>query len=90
MSYVLMSESTPKARKQHRCIWCGEAIEVGETYRHEISIFDGNWQNHKWHLECDKDAQEYLKDNGPEFEAYESPRPSMANAKAQGMSREDD
>ena len=61
-----MSESQPKARAKHVCIWCGQHIEVGERYRHEKSIYDGRWQDHKWHLECEKACDE---ENG--FGEYE-------------------
>ncbi len=37
MSYSYLGSSTPKARKKHRCEWCGEAIEIGEM--HEASKF---------------------------------------------------
>lgn len=32
MSYTLLSERTRVARKPHRCIWCWQAIKVGESY----------------------------------------------------------
>jgi hypothetical protein len=47
VSYTLLSESTPVARKAHRCIWCGERIAAGERYTHERSIYDGGFQNHR-------------------------------------------
>lgn len=60
MSYTLLKETYPKARKRHVCIWCGEKIEQDEIYRREKSVFDGGIQDHKWHLNCDEDAQETL------------------------------
>jgi hypothetical protein len=75
MSYTLLSETRPKARKQHVCVWCGEKIEVGETYLHEKSVYDGSMQDHKWHIECEKACDE---ENGcGECEIYpgESERP---------------
>lgn len=75
MSYQLIKETFPVARKQHRCIWCGESIVTGEKYCHEISKYD-DLQNHHWHLECHTDAAEYfLAGYGPEFSAYENERP---------------
>ena len=76
MSYALMSESTPKARTTHCCIWCGESILKGETYRHERSVYDGHFQNHKWHLECVEAAGEYFKKEGPDFDPYSFKRPT--------------
>ena len=75
MSYALLSATTPKARKEHRCIWCGQKILIGETYRHERSVYDGDMQNHKWHLECDKASAEYFAENGEEFDPYDNERP---------------
>lgn len=78
MSYTLLSESTPKARKSHRCIWCGEMIIVGETYRRENSVYDGHMHDHAWHLECDGDAKSYFIESGEEdFSPGEANRPEV-------------
>ena len=77
MSYVLMSESRPKAKVKHLCIWCGQHIVVGERYRHEKSIYDGHFQNHKWHLECEKACDEENCGVGEyEIFPYDNERPS--------------
>ena len=78
MSYTLLEETKPKARKPHRCIWCGERIEVGEIYRREKSIYDGNMQDHKWHIECDEASAEHFRDSDG-FDAYENERPIPEN-----------
>ena len=75
MSYRFISESFPIARKQHRCIWCGETILVGLKHRREISKFD-EFQDHRWHMECFSDAQEYFVSDGPEFIPYDNVRPA--------------
>ena len=75
MTYHLMRETYPKAAKPHRCIWCGETIPKGEQYRHESSIYDGRWQDHKWHMECDEDSREYFAGGEEEFTAYSADRP---------------
>lgn len=80
MSYQLIRESHPIARKEHRCIWCGERIDKGSAYVHEISIFDGQLQNHHWHNECLADAGEVFRMYGPEFTAYENERPKQVAA----------
>jgi hypothetical protein len=77
MSYTLLSETKPKARKQHRCIWCGGEIKAGEKYLREKSVYDGNMQDHAWHLPCNADAMaihagEYSWDLDP----YENEAPS--------------
>lgn len=85
MSYTLLSESFPVARKQHRCIWCGEAILPGEKYRSERSVFEGDMQNHKWHLECDEAATaEWSEGADAEFSPHDNERPAKAQGQAQG------
>jgi len=52
MEHHEFSTTKHKARKQHRCIWCGEAIVIGEKYvLHKIK-FDGVFQSNKYHAEC--------------------------------------
>lgn len=67
-----------KARKKHRCIWCGEDIEIGETYSYWAGIFEGQFQSNHMHLECDKISSskenEYCQDG---FEAYQYKRGSL-------------
>ncbi|MGD9590832.1 MAG: hypothetical protein AB7Q37_18480 [Pyrinomonadaceae bacterium] len=77
-TYVLIRESYPRAGKRHRCIWCGERIEIGERHRHEISRYDG-LQDHRWHVECDDDAREALRYD-PEFIPYNNERPRIEGA----------
>ncbi len=35
----------PTARKQHRCIWCGEGILKGEKHAHFAGKWEGEFQN---------------------------------------------
>ena len=78
MSYTLLSEAHPKARKDHQCIWCGQTILKGTVYRSERSVYDGSMQNHKWHMECDLDARSYFKGSFEEdFDAGAADRPPM-------------
>lgn len=76
MSYEFIRETFPAARKVYRCIWCGERIGVGEKHRHEISVYDGNLQNMRWHPECYEDAQREMRECGEEeFLPHSAPRP---------------
>lgn len=75
MGYSLIRESFPVARKQHRCIWCGQHILIGEKHRHEISRYD-ELQDFRWHLECNADAAERFAIGYTEFEAYSAERPT--------------
>lgn len=76
MSYTLLSKTEPIARKDHKCIWCGQKIPKGEQYLAERSVYDGEMQNHHWHMECwsaSKDEMGYTGDW--EFGPYENERP---------------
>lgn len=75
MSYTCLRETTPVARKEHKCIWCGQLIPVGERYHREHSIFDGRFQDHRWHNECWDAAQQFFRESHDnEFVVYENPR----------------
>ena len=76
MSFRLFSKNTRTAKKQHRCIWCGEKILISEKYVDERSLYDDNIQRHRWHLECNDDSIKYFtKSCENEFSAYENERP---------------
>lgn len=78
MSFVLIEERQVKAaRKVHRCIWCGQSIDVGEPYTYERSIFEGDPQSHHWHQECLDCMREVAHQEGGEvaFNAYQEERP---------------
>jgi hypothetical protein len=53
MSWVGDVQRILRARKQHRCHWCGEAIEVGQSYARWFSKSDGPYTT-RVHPECDK------------------------------------
>ena len=82
MSFHLFSSDSRKARKQHRCIWCGQAIIPGDTYVDERSVYDGSIQRHRWHPECIQDARDG-RANGDdcEFLAWSNERPPRAPEK---------
>lgn len=77
MSYQLLSETEPVARKQYRCIWCPEKIDKGTKHVHESSKYDGDFQDHRWHLECYAASRKYFSENGEcEFMPHENRRGS--------------
>ena len=43
-----------KSRKPHRCHWCGERIEVGESYIRIAGVWSGDFGVSSWHPECDE------------------------------------
>lgn len=54
MSRHFFDRSYPKARKQHCCEWCGEAIEIGEAYSKQSRAEDGSIYSSTLHIECDE------------------------------------
>lgn len=46
------SEKIRRARKQHRCGECGEAIVVGVQYEYASGIWDGSASSHKTCMSC--------------------------------------
>lgn len=73
--YHCFSCNTVKARKRRRCIYCGEHIEIGETYEREKSVYDGAHQNHAWHPECLADQREAARQGDVEFTQHSADRP---------------
>jgi predicted nucleic acid-binding Zn-ribbon protein len=78
-----LSSETPMARKQHRCTWCGEHIEKGDTYVRVSGVFDGDLQTSKFHPECDDACTEEARYEGGSFEfmPYDNERPIAAKEK---------
>lgn len=88
MSYHLFGLHEVTAAKPHRCIWCGEGIAKGEIHGHERSVYDGAFQDHRWHPECREDAEQSWRDgDDAEFTPYSAPRPArpVVAAMAQGV-----
>lgn len=73
--YELLSETEPVARKDYRCIWCPELIRKGEKHIHEVSKYDGDFQDHRWHPECKKASYGFFRKYGEEeFTPHECKR----------------
>lgn len=47
------------ARKTHRCNWCGETINKGDSYVKRFFVCDGEAWTAKMHAECDEAHQSY-------------------------------
>jgi hypothetical protein len=88
VSYNLISSEVRKARKPHRCIWCGQPIVAGEKYRHERSTFNGDFQVQDWHPECDDAFAEVVRYEGgeAEFSPYENDRPKQVTVSRDDIS----
>jgi hypothetical protein len=48
----MISESRPKARKEHICSECRRTIQKGESYTVEVYHFDGDFTTHKTCRHC--------------------------------------
>lgn len=83
MSWDLISDTRPVARKNYKCIWCGEKIPIGEKHVHTISNYCGDFQNHRFHNECNDAMDEHCsKQHDGEFEPYRNERPLAQQALA--------
>ena len=49
-----LNQSQHKARKEHRCNFCGGRIEVGTLYNSQSIVNDGDFYVWKSHVSCDK------------------------------------
>lgn len=66
---------TRKARKQHRCTYCAEQIEVGEKYYRWMSVNEGKAFTNKMHPECLDFSEEDSYGGYFEYIPYEGDRP---------------
>ena len=74
---------THKAQKKHRCEWCWQFIEVGETYKRYRFYADGDVSTVKMHPECYEVMQDEASNEGGWLEwtpGQERPAPSNARA----------
>ena len=67
MSVYCTPETRQKARKPHRCNWCGEAIEIGTEYARWYSIVDGDGATNRAHVKCLPELHEECAANGGEY-----------------------
>lgn len=66
MSTVL-SDSTRRAAKRHRCTYCDQLIEVGELHGHRTGVSYGDFWTMRFHPECDDWASKNWKADDYEF-----------------------
>ena len=75
MGYTNLSETNPVAKHSYDCIWCPEIISKGTRHVHEVSIYDGEFQDHRWHSECYDAALTYFRETKEsEFMPHECKR----------------
>ncbi|MDE2098651.1 MAG: hypothetical protein KGL39_15460 [Patescibacteria group bacterium] len=78
MSWTCLRESTPAARKDHRCSWCGHPIPKGARYVYSSGIWEGRFVVNKMHPECDVAAADDFRESGEGFTPYDNERPNRA------------
>lgn len=49
---TILSERLPRARKAHRCDWCGGTIKRGEIYVSILQVDSGDFYTTHLHTEC--------------------------------------
>jgi hypothetical protein len=77
MSFQLLSRTTPKARKEHQCIWCAQPIVNRATYVLDACLCDGDFQSNKWHPECQDAALDEFGYTDFTFDPGEGQRPQL-------------
>lgn len=71
----------PKAKKEHRCIYCGGPILVGEQYVQQEGFYDGAPYRNRYHAECyESCADECRYYNDREFYPYNGEYPERIKA----------
>ena len=56
---TILKDTTPIARKEHRCEFCYGTIAVGQQYRRQTNIVDGEIGDFICHTECMEVAPDY-------------------------------
>lgn len=79
---------THKAKKQHRCGWCWQFVDAGETYKRYRYYNCGDAGTVKMHPECYDVMQEEAREEGGWFEwTPGQERPAPSNAEVSGCLR---
>ncbi len=65
----------PKAQKDYRCEWCGQAIPKGDIHYQFAGRWECEWQAWRMHMECQESgwAEGDISDG---FTPFENERPA--------------
>jgi hypothetical protein len=77
MSDFTVTIRITKARKTHRCHWCGEPILKGNAYTRIFGSWGGDVGTSKWHDECDEAFKSLTWQQRDQWDLDESFDPGM-------------
>lgn len=81
MSDFHAEPTSPIAKKEHRCIYCGGPILIGERYMQQEGFYDGEPYRSRYHDECFDDCAEEFRISGDwEFTPYSAEYPERVKA----------
>ena len=72
-------ETVKAAKKRHRCLWCAEGIEAGETYKRYRWFGDDGPRTVTMHPECYDAMLELSQEWGEDIEFHEGDNPRGCN-----------
>jgi len=70
--------TSPVARKDYRCEWCGQKIPKGEKHFQYTGVWQDEWQYWRMHKECEKQRQIDYDGDG-EFSSFGNDRGGSPN-----------
>lgn len=77
MSHVF-PKTTRRARREHKCTWCGADIKRGEEYIRWLSIDEDHGFTNKMHVDCNKASDDDYLQCGEGYMPYDNERPESA------------
>lgn len=74
---TILKQLTPIAKKVHTCMYCGCNIQIGEKYRRDTLICDGELYDWIAHVDChavaiDLNMFDYVDDEGLSGEDFDT------------------
>lgn len=61
-----------KARKEHKCLYCGKGIAIGETYWRETGIFEGDFNDYCLDELCNTAVNKFYQSGDELGELFEN------------------
>lgn len=75
MSWTFLRQIEIVAKKEHKCLLCGESIIPKEIYRQRIGASDGKIITMKMHRECEIATQKWDNEDWETFDVFSFDRP---------------